>query len=48
MEGFFSLEGWLREIAARKRGDGRIGSNQIMALSTEEKIVRVLKSFHLW
>lgn len=43
MEGFFSLEGWLREIAARKRGDGRIVSDQIMALCTKQMIARVSK-----
>lgn len=47
MEGFFSLEGWLREIAARKRGEGRIGSDQIMALCTKEMIACVIKLFFM-
>lgn len=32
MEGFFSLEGWVREIAARKRCEGRIRADQTIAL----------------
>lgn len=47
MEGFFSLEGWLREIAARKRTEGRIEADQTIALCMKEQIARVIKFFFL-